>query len=181
MNRPAYPPAPRHDVAETIHGQVVSDPYRWLEEPESDETKRWLAEQDDLFKQTADALPGRPRLTERIRQLLGAGNIGPPVWRGERRFFVRRTPEQEHAALYVVDPDGAERTLLDPMEIDPAGTTTLDSWQPDKEGRLLAYQLSKGGDEESLLYVPRSPRGRSSTTGGSTCTGSARTRRPTTS
>ena len=48
---------------------------------------------------------------------------------------------------------GPERVLIDPMAIDPSGLTTLDAWQPDKEGRLLAYQLSEGGDEESLLRV----------------------------
>ena len=47
----------------------------------------------------------------------------------------------------------AERALIDPMAIDPTGQTTLDPWQPDKEGRLLAYQLSEGGNEESLLRV----------------------------
>lgn len=55
--------------------------------------------------------------------------------------------------LYTVDPDGTERALLDPMALDPTGLTTLDSWQPDKEGRLLAYQVSVGGDEESSLYL----------------------------
>ena len=49
--------------------------------------------------------------------------------------------------------DGAERALIDLVAIDPSGRTTLDAWQPDKEGRLLAYQLSHGGDEESLLRV----------------------------
>jgi len=48
---------------------------------------------------------------------------------------------------------GPEQVLVDPMAIDPSGLTTLDAWQPDKEGRLLAYQLSEGGDEESLLRV----------------------------
>ena len=55
--------------------------------------------------------------------------------------------------LIVVEADGTERTLIDPMAIDPSGTTTLDTWQPDKEGDLLAYQLSVGGNEESVLYV----------------------------
>jgi prolyl oligopeptidase len=153
MSRPAYPPAQRQSVVDEIHGQPVADPYRWLEEPHSDDTKRWLAAQADLFQQTVDGFSGRDRLRERITALLGAGSIGSPVWRGERRFFMRRAADQEHAVLYTVEPDGTERTLLDPMQIDPAGTTTLDSWQPDKEGRLLAYQLSHGGDEEAQLYV----------------------------
>jgi prolyl oligopeptidase len=66
---------------------------------------------------------------------------------------MRRTAEQEHAVLLTVDPDGTERVLVDPVAIDASGTTTLDAWQPSKEGHLLAYQLSAGGTEESVLHV----------------------------
>jgi prolyl oligopeptidase len=154
MSRPPYPPAHRLDLVEDVHGHEVSDPYRWLEDPQGDDTKKWVTAQDELFHQFVDDLPGRERMRARIGELLGAGSISSPVWRGERRFFMRRTAAQEHAVLYTVDPGSTEeRALIDPMELDPAGTTTLDSWQPDKEGRLLSYQLSHGGDEESQLYV----------------------------
>ncbi|TNY35978.1 prolyl oligopeptidase family serine peptidase [Thermomonospora catenispora] len=153
MDRPQYPSAPRQDIVDELHGHRIPDPYRWLEDPASPETKEWLAAQEELFRSVADGLPGRGRLRRRIAELLRAGGVGPPVWRGERRFFTRRTPDQEHAVLYVVDPDGTERALIDPMEINPDGTTTLDFWQPDREGRLLAYMISHGGDEESLLHV----------------------------
>jgi prolyl oligopeptidase len=79
--------------------------------------------------------------------------IDTPVWRGQRRFFMRRTAEQEHAVLRTIDPDGTERTLLDPMAMDASGLTTLDAWQPSKDGVLLAYQVSEGGTEESVLRV----------------------------
>jgi prolyl oligopeptidase len=153
MSRSPYPPAPRTDLVEDIHGHQVADPYRALEDPNADETKKWLAAQDELFHRSVDDLPGRDRLRERVAELLGAGSISSPTWRGERRFFMRRTAEQEHAVLYTIDPGGGERALIDPMALDSGNTTTLDSWQPDKEGRLLAYQLSHGGDEESRLYV----------------------------
>ncbi|WP_433174581.1 prolyl oligopeptidase family serine peptidase [Actinoallomurus sp. CA-150999] len=154
MSRPLYPSAHRQDIAEEIHGHRVADPYRWLEDPNADDTKKWLTAQDELFHREVDDLPGRDRLRARVRELLGAGSVGAPVWRGERRFFMRRTAEQEHAVLYTVDPgETSERALIDPMALDSTHTTTLDSWQPDKEGRLLAYQLSHGGDEESKLYV----------------------------
>jgi prolyl oligopeptidase len=154
MSRPQYPSARREDLVEEIHGHRVADPYRWLEDPHGEETKTWLTEQDDLFHREVDGLNGRERLRTRVRELLGAGTVGAPVWRGERRFFMRRTAEQEHAVLYTVDPGTeTERALIDPMKLDATHTTTLDSWQPDKEGRRLAYQLSHGGDEESRLYV----------------------------
>ena len=77
----------------------------------------------------------------------------PPYWRGDRYFLTRREPGQQFSVLYVVEADGTERVLIDPMALDPTGVTTLDSWQPSKEGDRLAYQLSVGGNEESLLYV----------------------------
>jgi prolyl oligopeptidase len=148
-----YPPAERLDLVEEIAGTAVADPYRWLEDASDPRTIAWTAAQDDLASAALDALPGRERLRSRITDLLAAGVVGAPVWRGEKCFFVRRSAEQEHAVVVLRDAGGTERILLDPMAIDPTGTTTLDSWQPDKEGRLLAYQLSTGGDEESALRV----------------------------
>lgn len=148
-----YPDAPRLDVVDVLHGREVPDPYRWLEDVDDPRTRDWSAAQDVLCREHLDALPGRERLRARLRELLGAGVVSAPAWRGERQFFVRRTAEQEHAVLLTVDPDGTERVLVDPMSIDPSGATTLDSWQPSKEGHLLAYQLSEGGTEESVLRV----------------------------
>jgi prolyl oligopeptidase len=153
MTRPAYPEARRSGDADTLHGTVVADPYRWLEDADDPETVAWSEAQDALLQAENGHLPGRDRLAGRVAELLGAGTIGTPAWRGDRQFFMRRTAHQEHAVLLTVDPDGTERALVDPVAIDASGTTTLDSWQPDKEGRLLAYQLSEGGSEESVLHV----------------------------
>ncbi|WP_188192277.1 prolyl oligopeptidase family serine peptidase [Nonomuraea sp. SYSU D8015] len=149
MTREPYPTARREDIVDLLHGTPVPDPYRWLEDPDSPETKEWLIAQAELFGRRR----GPQRFKSRIAELLRSGSVGAPSWRGERYFFTRRTPDQEHAVYYVVEPDGTERALIDPMAIDPSGLTTLDSVQPDKEGRLLAYQISVGGDEESALYV----------------------------
>ncbi|MEU4548426.1 prolyl oligopeptidase family serine peptidase [Nonomuraea dietziae] len=144
-----YPAARRDEIVENLHGTPVPDPYRWLEDPEEPEVKGWLLAQEELFRAQAKPV----RFKERIAELLRSGSVGVPVWRGERHFFSRRTPDQEHAVYYVVEADGTERALIDPMAIDPSGLTTLDAVQPDKEGRLLAYQISVGGDEESSLYI----------------------------
>src|SRR6202044_2488348 len=147
-----YPPARREDLTEDILGHRISDPYRWMEDP-GPERADWLAAQAGLFEAQRAGWPGRDRLAARVRELLNVGYEGTPAWRGERRFFTRREPGQEHGVLYTQAADGPARVLIDPMAIDPSGLTTLDAWQPDKEGRLLAYQLSAGGDEESLLRV----------------------------
>ncbi|MBB5076195.1 prolyl oligopeptidase family serine peptidase [Nonomuraea endophytica] len=144
-----YPTARREELVDDLHGTPVPDPYRWLEDPDSPETQGWLLGQEALYEEQVKP----QRFRERIEELLQSGSVGVPVWRGERYFFSRRMPGQEHAVYYVVDPDGTERPLIDPMRIDPSGLTTLDAVQPDKEGRLLAYQISVGGDEESVLYL----------------------------
>jgi prolyl oligopeptidase len=153
MTELRYPAARRLDLTEDILGFQVSDPYRWLEDAASDERAGWLAAEAELFGSYREELPGRDRLAAQVRDLLGTGYVGGPAWRGDRYFFTRRDPGAEHGALYLQAGDGTAGVLIDPMAIDPSGLTTLDAWQPDKEGRLLAYQLSEGGDEESLLRV----------------------------
>ncbi|GGO00142.1 prolyl endopeptidase [Microbispora rosea subsp. aerata] len=133
-----------------LHGTPVPDPYRWLEDPDDPATKEWLDAQETLFRSAE--LEGRDHFRKRVAELLRSGSVGTPSWRGGRRFFTRRAPDQEHPVLYVADESG-ERVLLDPTALDPSGLTTLDSYQPDKEGNRLAYQISVGGDEESRLYV----------------------------
>ncbi len=161
----AYPPAPRTDLVEHLHGRAVADPYRTLEDPDDERTARWSREQDDLYAAyragLAQRAAGTPfadeTLRSRLHALLGAGFVGAPAWRGDRRFFTRRAGDQEHAVVVVAerDTDGIEheRVLVDPLALDATGTTTLDAWQPSKEGHLLAYQVSHGGTEESVLHV----------------------------
>jgi prolyl oligopeptidase len=149
----SYPPARRLDLAENIGGHTVADPYRWLEDPASAETRAWLAAQDALAGGQIAALPARAELAARIGELTATGFVSSPAWRGDRCFFLRREPGQEHAALITAAPGEPDRVLVDPAALDGTGATTLDAWSPDHEGRLLAYQLSQGGDEESVLRV----------------------------
>lgn len=156
--RPPYPEAERLDLVDVLHGHRVPDPYRWLEDPEDPRSRAWARAQRELFAAQAATWPERDRAAGRIRALLGSGVVGVPVWRRGRRFFVRRKGDQEHAVLMVAETDPAggpdtERVLLDPMAMDGSGLTTLDSWQPSIEGELLAYQVSVGGNEESVLRV----------------------------
>src|SRR3954451_4736402 len=98
-SRPDYPDAARDDLSEDLHGHTVIDPYRWLEDNDSEQTQAWSAAQDDLLAQTMSDVSGHERLLERVATLLGAGVVSAPAWRGERPFFIRRTAEQEHAVL----------------------------------------------------------------------------------
>nr|WP_312856615.1 prolyl oligopeptidase family serine peptidase [Phytoactinopolyspora halotolerans] len=148
-----YPAAPKGDDADVLHGVTVPDPFRALEDPDADATRAWADAQDRLLERHRERWTSREGFRQRLTELLRSGSVGAPVWRGERRFHSRRLPDQEHAVLLTTDPDGTERTLIDPVVVDPSGTTTLDAWQPSKEGDLLAYQLSEGGREESVVRV----------------------------
>lgn len=152
-----YPPAERLALVEHLPVEepvaLVADPYRWLEDPQDPRTRQWSAAQDELFAQVSAGWPDRAPIAARLRDLMGAGYHGPPAWRGERYFFGRRDPDEEHGRILVVDPGEQARVLLDPMAMDPTGRTTLDSYQPNKEGTLVAYQVSTGGDENSVLRV----------------------------
>ncbi|WP_042368195.1 prolyl oligopeptidase family serine peptidase [Streptacidiphilus neutrinimicus] len=160
MTRPPYPSAERLDLVETIHGQAVADPYRWLEDPADPRTATWRQAQEELLTAARETWPGREWFRARLAGLLACGAVTTPVWRGDRPFFTRRTAEQEHAVLLTVDPDGRERVLVDPGALDPAGTTTLDHWTPSPQGDLLAYGVEAGGLEESDLYVMETSTGR---------------------
>jgi len=151
-----YPDAERMDLTEEIHGRQVADPYRWLEDPADPRTRAWCAAQDELFARWQARWRGAPasvRLRRRLEELADGGSVSVPRWRGERRFFTRRGPGQEHEALVTAGPDGAERVLIDPAALDPSGDTRLGAWFPSAEGLRLAYLLGEGGSEPGVLRV----------------------------
>ncbi|WP_199442398.1 prolyl oligopeptidase family serine peptidase [Umezawaea beigongshangensis] len=148
-----YPAAERLDLVEDLHGRSVADPYRWLEDASDQRTEQWSAAQDALTRSWLDALPGREALGERVRGLTRTGSVSTPRWRAGRAFFTRRGPDQDFPVVWLREADGSERVLLDVTVLDPSGRTTLDAWSPSREGTLLAYQVSVGGDEHSLLHV----------------------------
>lgn len=154
-----YPPAHREDIVELLPADdpvvEVADPYRWLEDADSANSERWYRDQDELFRATASHWSTRAAFEARIRELLDVGYQGGPTFRQatDRVFSMRRMPGEEHGRLLVREGQDEPRVLVDPMQLDPTGATTLDSYRPSHDGRLLAYQLSTGGDEESLLRV----------------------------
>lgn len=147
------PPARRDGVVEELHGQRIVDPYRWLEDEESPETKAWVEAQNAYTRRTLDGLPGRERIAQRLQELLRIGFISVPVVRNTQLFYLRREGDQNQPILYLRHSDGSEQVLLDPNQLNAAGTTALDWWYPSLDGALLAYGLSENGDERSTLHV----------------------------
>ena len=149
-----YPPTPASDATETLHGETIPDPYRWLEDGDNPATREWTDAQNALTRSYLDAVPGREELHRRLDQLLAIGAIGVPTPARGRYFYIRRDGRQNQPVLYLRrGVDGEDRAVVDPNVLDPAGTIALDWCYPSDDGRLLAYGLSENGSEQSVLHV----------------------------
>ena len=154
MPRPDYPPSRIDPIVDTLHGVAVPDPYRWLEDGESDEVRAWTAGQNAATERYLGAVPSRGLIRDRLEQLLTIGALSTPTPAQGRYFYQRRDGRQNQPVLYVRDGvDGADRVLLDPNALSVEGTTALDWFHPSEDGTLLAYGLSDDGSEESVLRV----------------------------
>ncbi|QFG26372.1 prolyl oligopeptidase family protein [Actinomadura sp. WMMB 499] len=159
MSTAAKRPAARRDaVVDRLHGREVPDPYRWLEDADDPGCAAWLDEQAETFARHTGTWTGRDAWRARLAEAAGGGGAAvptasPPVWRHGRRFFLRRTPDMQLPVLMTAGPDGPPRVLLDPLALDASGTTTLGYWRPSPDGGLLAYQVTRRGDERPLLWV----------------------------
>src|SRR5207237_9209550 len=98
--------APRLELVEEMSGHAVADPYRRLEDPADPRTQAWAAEQEQALRAERESWPATEAFRTRLGELIAAGMVSAPVWRGARQFFMRRTADQEHAVLLTVDPDG---------------------------------------------------------------------------
>jgi prolyl oligopeptidase len=149
------PPNTRSEnVVNEIYGHKVSDPYRWLEQMESEEVKTWVDEQNDYTRTALDNLTVRPKIKKRLEELLSIGYIGGTQLHKGKYFFTKREGKQNQAVLYIREgTTGGEKVLVDPNVLDKQGLVTLDWWYPSDDGKLLAYGLSKEGTEMSTLYI----------------------------
>ena len=149
------PPATREeDVVEVLHGVEIADPYRWLEDGESAETRAWVEAQNALTRQVLESLPQRAAIHARLDQLFTTGAVGAPLVRGTRYFYQRRDGRLDQPVLVMRDGvDGTEETILDPNALSASGIVALDWWYPSEDGLLLAYGVSEGGTELSVLHV----------------------------
>jgi len=146
--------AHRGETIEMVHGVPVADPYRWLEDADSRETRDWTAAQNAYTEALLSAVPGRAVLEARLHELFSVGVVGQPAVRGRQLFYLKREGAQAQPVLYTRNGlDEPEQVVVDPNAIDPSGLTALDWWVPSLDGRLVAYGTSLGGDEWSTLQV----------------------------
>jgi prolyl oligopeptidase len=136
------------------HGVKVLDNYRWLEDGQSPETQKWVAQEMAYTRGILNRLPGRDAIHKRLTELLSIGSVTPPVIAGRHYFYTRREGMQNQPVLYVRDGlDGPDRVLVDANKLSADGTTALDWFQPSETGKYVAYGTSPSGSEMSTLHI----------------------------
>ncbi|WP_437957879.1 prolyl oligopeptidase family serine peptidase [Sorangium sp. So ce119] len=150
----AYPPSRIVDVVHVLHGVPVPDPYRWLEDGESDEVQAWTAAQDAFARAELAKLPERDALLKRFRELYDIERVGAPLQRGGRYFWTKRAVGQEKEAVqWRQGKAGEPKVLLDPNAWSSDGSVSLGSWLPSWDGRYVAYQVKKNNSDEATLEI----------------------------
>jgi len=130
------------------HGVQVADPYRWLEDADSEETRAWIAAQNRLTFGYLASVPARDRLQERLTHLWNYERFGVPFQEGGQYFYTRNTGLQNEDVLYVAGSLQAEpQVLLDPEALWPYGTVALSGLGIRQNGEYLAYALSGAGSD----------------------------------
>ncbi len=145
------------EVTEEFFGTKVTDPYHWLENTSDPEVIAWLKAQNDYTREALSKIPGRPQLLDRSKSLdnAGAAVSALQVW-GGHYFYLKTEPGSDNRKLYVRDRVNApERLLVDPEKLTtPDGKHfSIDYFEPSLDGKYVAYPISPGGSEDSVLHI----------------------------
>jgi len=152
----AQPEARVEIVRDTYFGTTIDDPYRWMEDRHSDEFETWLRAQAEYTRAHLDALAERTPLLARIEELSNAGPMVSDLKTAEERIFYLKQEAGEELPKLVcraVSKDEGEQALFDPNTLTGEAHTAIDWYYPSRDGRFVAYGISQGGSESSVLHV----------------------------
>jgi prolyl oligopeptidase len=150
----AYPPTKKGDVVDDYFGTKVADPYRWLENNDSEEVAAWVEAQNKVSFGYLEQIPYRKAVYDRLTQLFNYPKIGAPQRRGEYFIFSKNDGLQNQSVFYIQKGlNGTATLLLDPNKFSADGTNRLGafSWSPN--GKFILYGVSQGGSDWNDLYV----------------------------
>jgi prolyl oligopeptidase len=155
------PPTRTVPVVDDYFGTQVADPYRWLEDDHSVETKAWVAAQNQVTGAYLDAIPERGPIRARLASLWNYEKFSAPFQRGSNYFYRHNSGVQNQWVMYVTRKLGDPgRVLIDPNALSADGTVSLAGVSPSEDGRLLAYKLSKGGSDVATWRIREVATGR---------------------
>jgi prolyl oligopeptidase len=149
-----FPPTRRDDLVETLHGQTVADPYRWLEDEHAPEVVSWMDAQDAYARAELAKLPGRDAIAARLREVFYFDALGAPTHRKGRYFYSRKHADKEKTVVYWKQGErGAEQVLFDPNTWSTDGSSGLGGWWPSRDGKYVAYAKKENNADETVTYL----------------------------
>ncbi len=147
-NNFTYPSAHQIEQSDNYHGVTVKDPYRWLENPDSAETKTWIAEQNKVTGQYLSNISAKEKIQQRLTNLWDYEKYGSPFKRGNRYFYFKNDGLQNQSVLYTLNSlDDEPKVLLDPNKLSEDGTVALSGLSISDDAKWLAYGLSTAGSD----------------------------------
>lgn len=149
-----YPNTRRDNTEDSYHGTKVTDPYRWLEDTESEETANWVEAQNKVTFDYLRNISTRQPIVDRLTSLWNYERFGRPFKRGDFYFYSHNNGLQNQSVLYVTNSLESEaRVLLDPNQWSQEGTKALSSYAPSPNGKLMAYSISSAGSDWREWHV----------------------------
>ena len=143
-----YPQTAKGSQVDDYFGTKVADPFRWLEDANSEPTRTWVEEENKVTFDFLRHIPSRDRIKERVTQLWDYEKFGVPDKEGGRYFFSKNTGLQNQSVIFTApDLDSSPKELLDPNKLSADGTVSLDSFAVSDDGRYMAYGLQTSGSD----------------------------------
>jgi prolyl oligopeptidase len=143
-----YPSTNQVAQSDNYHGVEVKDPYRWLEDPDSDATKAWVQAQNELTNSYLATIPTRDKLQQRLTELWDYEKYSSPFKRGQSYFYFKNDGLQNQSVLYTLKSlDDEGEILLDPNSLSADGTVALSGLSISDDGQWMAYGLSTAGSD----------------------------------
>src|SRR5262245_14721277 len=158
------PQTQRVEVRETIQGVEYVDPYRWLEDQESPETRAWIDEQNAYAERIVGETEARARFRSRVEELLRPAEIGFPRKGGAFEYFTLRRAGDELPGIYrrpappdgelpPIDPEASYEMVVDSRPLSADLTTRVDLLSLSSDGKHLLYSIRDGGEDEIEVRV----------------------------
>ena len=149
-----YPETRMDDASDNYFGVEVADPFRWLEDDNSEETKAWVKAQNEVTFGYLGKIPYRQKINERLTSLWNYERYSTPWREGDYYFYYKNDGTQNQSVLYVrAGLDGEPRVFLDPNKMSDEGIISLGRMSVSNDGRYMAYSISKGGSDWNEIFV----------------------------
>jgi len=149
-----YPNSSKGTQQDIYFGVTVDDPYRWLEDDLSQETKNWVKAENEVTEDYLSQIPFRENIRKRLEKLWNYEKYSAPSKEGDWTYFSKNDGLQNQSVIYrKKGEDGKEEVFLDPNKFSKDGTTSLAGLSFSKDGSLAAYQISEGGSDWTKVII----------------------------